>query len=173
MEGEKERQGDFVFTASEIGEYRFCFDNSVSTFSDKIVDFEITVRTPTHQILKNTPNSSTAGRERTPRQPPPKSRRLARPNVRRRRDGPQTVWTNLDVDTAAEVLQDEGEPEFQHGAEYGEADFQLFAARGWVDGGDGGAAGFCRQDVFYGWEEGVCINTGDGERSMAQRGVVT
>ena len=43
MEGEKERQGDFVFTATEIGEYRFCFDNSVSTFSDKLVDFEITV----------------------------------------------------------------------------------------------------------------------------------
>lgn len=44
MEGEKERQGDFVFTATNLGEYRFCFDNTVSTFSDKIVDFEITVR---------------------------------------------------------------------------------------------------------------------------------
>lgn len=44
MNGQKERQGDFVFTANEVGEYRFCFDNSVSTFSDKIVDFEITVR---------------------------------------------------------------------------------------------------------------------------------
>ena len=44
MDGEKERQGDFVFTATEVGEYRFCFDNSVSTFSDKTVDFEITVR---------------------------------------------------------------------------------------------------------------------------------
>ena len=46
MEGEKERQGDFVFTATEVGEYRFCFDNSLSTFSDKMVDFEITVRKP-------------------------------------------------------------------------------------------------------------------------------
>ena len=43
MEGEKERQGDFVFTATDPGEYRFCFDNTVSTFSDKLVDFEITV----------------------------------------------------------------------------------------------------------------------------------
>ena len=43
LEGEKERQGDFVFTATSGGEYRFCFDNSVSTFSDKIVDFEISV----------------------------------------------------------------------------------------------------------------------------------
>ena len=43
MEGEKERQGDFVFTANEVGEYRFCFDNTVSTFTDKMVDFEIAV----------------------------------------------------------------------------------------------------------------------------------
>ncbi len=44
LEGEKERQGDFVFTANEVGEYRFCFDNTVSTFTDKMVDFEIAVR---------------------------------------------------------------------------------------------------------------------------------
>lgn len=43
MDGEKEREGDFVFTATETGEYRFCFDNSVSTFSDKMVYFEINV----------------------------------------------------------------------------------------------------------------------------------
>ena len=43
LDGEKERQGDYVFTANDVGEYRFCFDNSVSTFSDKIVDFEIAV----------------------------------------------------------------------------------------------------------------------------------
>jgi len=43
MEGEKERQGDFVFTANDVGEYRFCFDNTVSTFTDKMVDFEIAV----------------------------------------------------------------------------------------------------------------------------------
>ncbi|KAK5120883.1 hypothetical protein LTR85_005950 [Meristemomyces frigidus] len=43
LEGEKERQGDFVFTANEVGEYRFCFDNSMSTVSDKLVDFEIAV----------------------------------------------------------------------------------------------------------------------------------
>lgn len=43
MEGEKERQGDFVFTASETGEYRFCFNNEMSTFAEKFVDFEIAV----------------------------------------------------------------------------------------------------------------------------------
>lgn len=43
MDGHKERQGDFVFTAQKAGEYRFCFDNEMSTFAEKIVDFEIAV----------------------------------------------------------------------------------------------------------------------------------
>ncbi|KAI9789525.1 MAG: hypothetical protein M1835_001607 [Candelina submexicana] len=43
MDGSKERQGDFVFTANEPGEYRFCFNNEMSTFADKMVDFEIAV----------------------------------------------------------------------------------------------------------------------------------
>jgi hypothetical protein len=43
IEGEKERQGDFVFTANEIGEYSFCLNNDMSSFSDKIIDFDITV----------------------------------------------------------------------------------------------------------------------------------
>ncbi|KAI9828434.1 MAG: hypothetical protein M1832_002862 [Thelocarpon impressellum] len=43
MDGTKERQGDFVFTAQETGEFRFCFDNEMSTFADKFVDFEIAV----------------------------------------------------------------------------------------------------------------------------------
>lgn len=43
MDGEKERQGDFVFTANHVGEYRFCFDNSLSTFTEKMVDLEIAV----------------------------------------------------------------------------------------------------------------------------------
>jgi hypothetical protein len=46
--GEKERQGDFVFTANQVGEYRFCFDNTISTFSEKLIDFEISVRTTLH-----------------------------------------------------------------------------------------------------------------------------
>ena len=43
MDGQKERQGDFVFTATETGEYRFCFNNQMSTFAEKFVDFEIAV----------------------------------------------------------------------------------------------------------------------------------
>jgi len=43
LDGTKERQGDFVFTANDIGEYRFCFNNEMSTFAEKMVDFEIAV----------------------------------------------------------------------------------------------------------------------------------
>lgn len=46
METSKERQLDSVFTAKETGEYMFCFNNEMSTFSEKIVDFEIAVRWP-------------------------------------------------------------------------------------------------------------------------------
>ncbi|KAK3378291.1 emp24/gp25L/p24 family/GOLD-domain-containing protein [Podospora didyma] len=43
MDGQKERQGDFVFSANEVGEYKFCFNNEMSTYTDKFVDFEISV----------------------------------------------------------------------------------------------------------------------------------
>ncbi|KAH9882598.1 hypothetical protein J1614_000834 [Plenodomus biglobosus] len=43
LDGSRERQGDFVFTANEVGDYRFCFNNEMSTFAEKMVDFEIAV----------------------------------------------------------------------------------------------------------------------------------
>ncbi|KAK8205422.1 emp24/gp25L/p24 family/GOLD-domain-containing protein [Phyllosticta paracitricarpa] len=43
VDGSKDRQADFVFTANEVGEYRFCFNNEMSTFAEKIIDFEIAV----------------------------------------------------------------------------------------------------------------------------------
>lgn len=43
IDGTKERQGDFVFTANDVGEYKFCFSNEMSTFAEKVVDFEIAV----------------------------------------------------------------------------------------------------------------------------------
>ncbi len=46
MANAKERQVDSVFTAKETGEYRFCFNNEMSTFAEKMVDFEIAVRDP-------------------------------------------------------------------------------------------------------------------------------
>ncbi|KAF0484545.1 ERP3 protein [Gigaspora margarita] len=43
ISGERERQGDFVFTANYVGEYSFCFANDMSTFAEKLVDFEISI----------------------------------------------------------------------------------------------------------------------------------
>ncbi|KAI9740467.1 MAG: hypothetical protein M1834_005047 [Cirrosporium novae-zelandiae] len=48
MDGTKERQGDFVFTAQQVGDYRFCFNNEMSTFQEKMVDFEIAVENEAH-----------------------------------------------------------------------------------------------------------------------------
>ena len=45
LDGSKERQGDFVFTANEIGDYKFCLSNDMSTFAEKLVDLEIAVST--------------------------------------------------------------------------------------------------------------------------------
>ncbi|MCJ1409498.1 hypothetical protein MMC19_003579 [Ptychographa xylographoides] len=51
MSNPKERQGDFVFTAQDTGEYRVCFNNEMSTFADKMVDFEIAVENETRTSL--------------------------------------------------------------------------------------------------------------------------
>jgi hypothetical protein len=43
LDGERERQGDFVLTANTVGEYSFCFENDMSTLTEKLVDFDIMV----------------------------------------------------------------------------------------------------------------------------------
>ncbi|KIY44710.1 hypothetical protein FISHEDRAFT_50824 [Fistulina hepatica ATCC 64428] len=43
LDGKKERQGDFVFTGNVIGEYSFCFENDMSTLTEKLIDFDIMV----------------------------------------------------------------------------------------------------------------------------------
>ncbi|KAI8985164.1 emp24/gp25L/p24 family/GOLD-domain-containing protein [Pilobolus umbonatus] len=43
LKGEQEKQGDYVFTANKAGEYAFCFSNNMSTWADKLIDFEVTV----------------------------------------------------------------------------------------------------------------------------------
>ncbi|KAI9028938.1 emp24/gp25L/p24 family/GOLD-domain-containing protein [Phycomyces nitens] len=50
LSGEKSRQGDYVFTANYVGEYSFCFINDMSTFAEKLVDFEITLE---HEVRPN------------------------------------------------------------------------------------------------------------------------
>ncbi|KAF4120571.1 to endosomal cargo receptor Erp3 [Geosmithia morbida] len=58
LEGEKERQGDFVFTAQKLGIYSFCFNNGMSTFSDKFVDFEISVENESRAQLPSKQGTS-------------------------------------------------------------------------------------------------------------------
>ncbi|KAJ1844846.1 hypothetical protein LPJ73_005017 [Coemansia sp. RSA 2703] len=43
FKGEAERQGDYVFTANQLGEYAFCFKNGLASFADKQVEFDISV----------------------------------------------------------------------------------------------------------------------------------
>jgi len=43
LDGVRERQGDFVLTANTVGEYAFCFENDMSTLTEKLVDFDIMV----------------------------------------------------------------------------------------------------------------------------------
>ncbi|KAF8874910.1 emp24/gp25L/p24 family/GOLD-domain-containing protein [Mucidula mucida] len=43
LDGTRERQGDYVLTANEVGEYAFCFENDMSTISGKLIDFDIMV----------------------------------------------------------------------------------------------------------------------------------
>ncbi|KAH9846024.1 emp24/gp25L/p24 family/GOLD-domain-containing protein [Lenzites betulinus] len=43
LDGKRERQGDYVFTANTPGEYSFCLENDMSTLTEKLVDFDIMV----------------------------------------------------------------------------------------------------------------------------------
>ncbi|CAN3353557.1 protein Erp3p [Diutina catenulata] len=37
----KESNGDYQFKADQVGEWEFCFKNGMSSYADKIIDFEI------------------------------------------------------------------------------------------------------------------------------------
>ncbi|CAN3374934.1 hypothetical protein DIURU_003683 [Diutina rugosa] len=37
----KEAQSEFTFNANQVGEWEFCFSNGMSSYADKIIDFEI------------------------------------------------------------------------------------------------------------------------------------
>lgn len=43
LDGTRERQGDYVLTANSVGEYAFCFENDMSTLTEKLVDFDVMV----------------------------------------------------------------------------------------------------------------------------------
>ena len=69
LDGQRERQGDFVFTANTVGEYSFCFENDMSTLTDKLVDFDIMVE---NEPRRETPaKPGWRGFRWSPRRPPP------------------------------------------------------------------------------------------------------
>lgn len=49
----KKRQIDIIFTGKFPGEYEFCFSNTMSTFADKTVDFEIKIEDESDFIETN------------------------------------------------------------------------------------------------------------------------
>lgn len=40
---ERQKDGEYSFTARIMGEYQFCFSNDMSTFSDKTVEFDLNI----------------------------------------------------------------------------------------------------------------------------------
>eukprot|EP00842_Homolaphlyctis_polyrhiza_P002709 jgi/Hompol1/3439/HPOL_006532-RA len=42
LSGNSERQGDYVVSAREPGEFSLCFSNAMSTFAEKVIDFDLT-----------------------------------------------------------------------------------------------------------------------------------
>ena len=172
MANQKERQGDFVFTAQDIGEYRVCFDNDMSTFTDKMVDFEIAVCQPLTPFLHSKlatfwavklaqhtlsstaifdmiiSNRVSTGRKRTPHHPPHKARNHSRTNERGRRRHLQALELPFHHQSHAEVLPNKRKPELQHGQEYREADIQFFDHGVGYDGCHGRVASFHRAVLF-------------------------
>jgi len=59
LSGEKERQGDYIFTGHSPGEYSFCFSNDMSSFSEKLVDLDIMVESEPRQEAPAKPTSLT------------------------------------------------------------------------------------------------------------------
>ncbi|GAA6058025.1 hypothetical protein JCM3770_003978 [Rhodotorula araucariae] len=59
IDGERERQGDFIFTAHQPGEYSFCFSNDMSSLSEKLVDFDIMVESEPRPIAPAKPTGLT------------------------------------------------------------------------------------------------------------------
>jgi hypothetical protein len=59
LSGEKERQGDYIFTGHSPGEYSFCFSNDMSSFSEKLVDLDIMVESEPRQEAPARPTSLT------------------------------------------------------------------------------------------------------------------
>ena len=63
LNGFSERQGEYVFTSQMAGDHKFCFSNTMSTFAEKMVDFEITIE---HELKEAAPLSETSEKVLSP-----------------------------------------------------------------------------------------------------------
>jgi hypothetical protein len=52
--GTAEKEGEFIFVVDRVGEYTFCFSNTMSTFAEKTVNFDI-VLSSEHKPLRRRP----------------------------------------------------------------------------------------------------------------------
>ncbi|GAA5994716.1 emp24/gp25L/p24 family protein [Rhodotorula paludigena] len=59
IEGERERQGDYIFTAHSTGEYSFCFHNDLSSFTEKLVDLDVMVESEPRPVAPAKPTALT------------------------------------------------------------------------------------------------------------------
>lgn len=53
---DKQRQGDFIINADTVGEYEICFSNGMSTYAEKVIDFEINVENDKNDFRANMPD---------------------------------------------------------------------------------------------------------------------
>ncbi|ODV87892.1 hypothetical protein CANARDRAFT_228267 [[Candida] arabinofermentans NRRL YB-2248] len=60
VQEEKKRQGDWIFNAETAGEYEFCFSNEMSTFAEKVVDFEVKLDDDFKASLPDAPTENIA-----------------------------------------------------------------------------------------------------------------
>lgn len=65
FEETKRKQGEYSFSASETGEYEFCFSNDMSTFSEKTVEFDINIDSDVQATLPPQVAADTEVVERT------------------------------------------------------------------------------------------------------------
>ncbi|QPG74788.1 hypothetical protein FOA43_002122 [Brettanomyces nanus] len=60
VKADKLTHADYIFTADQIGEYEFCLSNEMSTFAEKIVDFEVKVDDDFKASLPEAPKENPA-----------------------------------------------------------------------------------------------------------------
>ncbi len=67
VKADKLTHADYIFTADQVGEYEFCLSNDMSTFAEKIVDFEIKVDDDFKASLPEAPkgNAAAEGMQKT------------------------------------------------------------------------------------------------------------